>query len=344
MKRLLPASLAFFAIALLFNSHAHTAPLNNNLCGGNPCLQIGSFNIEFLGDTQRTHYWDGKQYKLEPRTQNEVKQIAGMIFQTLGLEVVVLEEIDTGSQRYAWLKESLGQVGYKFLEGTNSENKQFVVVAYKDDEIQLGSWGELEVPNEFSIPVDFQHEPCAAEGQRRPLAATFKAKKGKFDFMLVGVHLKSQRDGDCSHIIRRQQAEDLVAALKVHPWLKKEKDVIIVGDFNAALEDTPPFTTASKGEIGSLRPLTTIGFVDLCAAVHRAPDSSTFSYLPRPYRGVIDHLMVVPKATTEYHKGSTIIHKVPDDKLNPKDHKSYYDIVSDHAPVYASFRIDLDDD
>lgn len=344
MKRLLPTSLAFFAIALLVNSHGHTAQLNNNLCGGNPCLQIGSFNIEFLGDTQRSHYWDNKPYKLEPRTQNEVKQIAGMISQTLGLEVVVLEEIDTGSQRYAWLKESLGQMGYKFLEGTNSENKQFVVVAYKEDEIELGGWEELKVPNEFSIPVDFQHEPCEAGGQRRPLAATFKAKKGKFDFMLVGVHLKSQRDGDCSHVIRRQQASDLVAALSAHPWLKKEKDVIIIGDFNAALEDTPPFTTASKGEINSLQPLTQAGFVDLSAAVHRAPDSSTFSYLPRRYRGVIDHLMVVPKATTEYRHRSTIIYKVPDDQSNPKGYKSYYDIVSDHAPVYASFRIDLDDD
>lgn len=336
------------SIFILFLSHgtSNASTLQNNNCAGKPCVQIGTFNIEYLGDTKRTHYWNDARYELEPRTPNQVEQIASLIAKDLDLEVVVLQEVDTQSQRYKWLKAALEKENYAFLEGTSSERNQYVVIAYDKDEIKLTNdwWTELNVPTDFNIPVSFQAEPCKVSGQRRPLAATFRVKKSQFDFMLVGVHLKSKSGGSrCNHIIRDAQVRDMLLAIDALPQSRKEKDVIIAGDFNAALEPYSTLTKPEPDEITSLKRFMDAGFVDLSGAGYRAPASSGFSYLPIIYRQTIDRLMIRPGPTSEYVPKSTIIYSVPDDETNPQGYKTYYDVVSDHAPVYASFRIDMKD-
>jgi predicted extracellular nuclease len=339
------ASLFFILCFSQGTTHASPFPDNNN-CGGKLCIQIGTFNIEFLGDTKRKHYWKGTEYEVNPRTSAQMDRIAKLISKDLDLEVVVLEEIDTQSQRYQWLKTALAKEGYRFLEGTTSERNQFVVVAYDGDEVELANnwWAELNVPTDFDIPVNFQPEHCKVSGQRRPLAVTFKAKNSLFDFMLVGVHFKSKSGGSrCNHVVRDQQVRNLLWALDNLPQSKNEKDIIIAGDFNAALEAYPPLTTPDPDEIISLKRFKDAGYVDLSGAAYRAANSSGFSYLPRSFRQTIDHLMIRLAPTAEFVSKSTIIYSVPDEVTNPTGFKMYYDEVSDHAPVYSSFRIDMTD-
>lgn len=343
------AQLTVSLFCILFFSHgpAIASTLqNNNDCGGKPCIQIGTFNIEYLGDTKRTHYWNDARYEIEPRTPGQVDEIARLIARDLELELVVLQEVDTQSQRYRWLKAALEKEKYAFLEGTSSERNQYVVIAYDKDKVKLANnwWAELNVPTDFNIPVSFQAEPCKMSGQRRPLVATFKVKKSGFDFMLVGVHLKSKSGGSrCNHVIRDAQVRDMLQAIELLPQSRKEKDVIIAGDFNAALEPFSTLTKPEPEEVISLKRFIDAGFVDLSGAAYRATNSSEFSYLPRIYRQTIDRLMIKPGPTSEYVPKSTVIYRVPDDEMNPQGYKTYYDVVSDHAPVYASFRIDMKD-
>jgi exonuclease III len=60
-----------------------------------------------------------------------------------------------------------------------------------------------------------------------------------------------------------------------------------------------------------------------------------------PFRSNIDHLLVQLESTTEWVNKTTIIFTPPPD---PEGRKKYTDFISDHAPVWASFRTDVDDD
>ena len=59
----------------------------------------GTFNIEWFGTTDTT--------KHQHRSKLAVSRIADLIADTLDLEVVVLEEINSESQEYEWLSEFL---------------------------------------------------------------------------------------------------------------------------------------------------------------------------------------------------------------------------------------------
>lgn len=346
IRSLAPTVISLVFILFFPHELSHASPAGNNNCRGKPCIQVGTFNIEYLADTKRQHYWNDTRYEIEPRTPEQIEQIARLIAKELDLEVFVLQEVDTQSQRYQWLKAALAKENYAFLEGTSSERNQYVVIGYDKDEVKLANnwWAELNVPTDFNIPVSFQPDACKVNGQRRPLAATFKAKRGRFDFMLVGVHLKSKSGGSrCNHVVRAAQVRDMLRAIEALPQSRKEKDVIIAGDFNAALEPYSTLTKPDPEEITSLKHFMEAGFVDLSGAGFRAANSSGFSYLPKIYRQTIDRLMIRPGPTREFVPKSTVIYSVPDDATDPQGYKTYYDVISDHAPVYTSFRIDMKD-
>ena len=121
------------------------------------------------------------------RTDEQLDHLATRIADTLDLEIVVFEEINTKSEQWAKLKSKLAAHGYKFFEGTTSDRNQFVVLAWDADEVTLldDSARELDVRNSFDLD-----EGCKLPGLRKPVVARFKA--GEFDFWVVGVHLKSQ--------------------------------------------------------------------------------------------------------------------------------------------------------
>jgi hypothetical protein len=156
---------------------AQTAP---SVCKDAKCIQIASYNIEYLGGKRAP--FDGVDRP--DRTDEQLDQLAKRIADTLDLEIVVFEEINTKSDQWAKLKTKLAAHGYKFFEGTTSDRNQFVVLAWDADEVTLldNSACELDVRNNFDLD-----EGCKLPGLRKPLAARFKA--GEFDFWVVGVHL-----------------------------------------------------------------------------------------------------------------------------------------------------------
>lgn len=291
-----------------------------DFCNGKPCIQVGTFNIEWFGTTDPEMH--------PPRSEQTVARIAQLITDTLDLEVVVLEEINSQSQEYQWLQNALAQKGYRMRRVGTSGGEQGVVIAFDADEVTLlndnGGNGirEMNVRSEFNLGGG-----CVSGGLRLPIVGKFRA--GQFDFVLVGVHLKSQRGVDsaganaerCSDEIRRAQARDIIAALPNILHALNDQDVIIAGDFNATLADP------------SLSPFFTNGFVSLSHATRRAQGSNTISYLKAPFQEIIDHVLIRPVSTTEWAARSTFIFRPPPIWLN-----DYLRFTSDHAPVWTSFR------
>lgn len=308
---------AALGLAALWTVTMSAAPPSPAPCGAAPCIQVGTFNIQWLGTTDPRRH--------EPRSRDEVRRTADLIARRLDLEVVVLQEINPESQEYRWLEEALRERGYRLRPGSGGEQR--VVIGWDDDEVDLlgdeGGAGIRELPlrSDFELPGD-----CRSGNARLPLTGRFRA--GSFDFLLVGVHLKSQLGGECADRVRREQAMELDSAVAQLAAAAGEPDVIIAGDFNATLDDP------------SIAPiLTRPGFRALTRPERQAPGSGPYSYLKVPYQSTIDHLVVDLRQTREWLPRSTTVLR-----LSGGEREWYLRSISDHAPVWASFLTATDDD
>lgn len=293
-----------------------------NFCATHPCIQVGSFNIEWFGTTDTS-----KHAHRSPKT---VKQIANFIADTLDLEVFALEEINVESEEFGWLREALAPKGYQLRSVGTSGGEQRVVIGFDADEVTLlndsGGDGVREMNVRSNIDLG---NNCRSSNMRLPLYGRFRA--GQFDFVFVGVHLKSQRQVDgapnpaqCADDVRRAQAQDLVTALPQLIQTLDEQDVIIAGDFNASLTDASLNPFFANG-----------GFTSLTRNASRAAGSNSISYLKTPYQEIIDHVLIRTPQTTEWVTRSTFIYNPPS---NPSNYLKFF---SDHAPAWTSFRTDV---
>ena len=303
------------AAAILALAAAAPIPADpaQDACGGAPCIQVGTFNIEHFGNEQR-----------KPRTDALVDEIADLISDRLDLEVVVMEEIDAGSADFARLRDRLRGKGYELASG-RSGGQQNVVIAWDTRAVTLlrhGAEGVGELPVRDRIDVG----GGCNDDLRRPLAGHFRA--GRFDFVLVGVHMKSQiaPDGqpeECADRIRAEQGREVMAAARRLAARVREDDLVLIGDFNERL-----------GE-GSMAPFGEAGFDALTRPANRAAESGHLSYLRGRFRSLIDHVMIRPAATREWVRGSTVIWKEADTRRHVEE-------ISDHAPVWTSFATSRD--
>lgn len=90
-------------------------------CGGRPCINIGAMNIKFLGNGGPAN------------SAAEYKEIARLLASTMNLDVIVLEEIDVGSDGWRDLEKELNNRGYTtaFESAFGGDRKQFIVVLYR---------------------------------------------------------------------------------------------------------------------------------------------------------------------------------------------------------------------
>ena len=181
---------------------------------------------------------------------------------------------------------------------------------------------------------------------RLPLYAYFTGKTREsdpFDFQLLGVHLKSQRESNPAHgeggvagVAQRR-----LAAQKLADWLtleapKCDSDAVIVGDWNA-----PPTDKVWE-------PLTRLG--EKRIAFRGLNKSNEISYLMYRNRQDVGSRLDLSAATVAAHKemasDPAVVHWKPfDDLINSTasaaDIKAYVnDIrtnISDHMPVLTRF-------
>jgi hypothetical protein len=139
-----------------------------------------------------------------------------------------------------------------------------------------------------------------------------------FDFILIVVHLKAFIDEE-SESRRRKACEKLKYYIDTYLLTGSEKDIILLGDFNDNLNDSP------QDNIFSV-------FLN---------DSSHYRILTLPlireatyiggFGGAIDHVIITESVIDEYHGGITSVLKIDEEFLD------YSSMISDHRPVLCRF-------
>lgn len=156
---------------------------------------------------------------------------------------------------------------------------------------------------------------------------------GKFDFILVAVHLKSKlTDNEFPNTVatRNRQAAAISDYLRKRT-AGKEKDVLIVGDYNMVPgEDDVTFRTLNV--YGELR------------FIAQPSPSNPFTYIFKDGKrtSFIDNFAISRRFTKEWVPNSFVVPRL--DKMFNEGLLWYRDMVSDHLPVAARFRTDRDDD
>lgn len=287
-------------------------------CNSSDCVRIGSWNIAWLGSEKRD----------QPSDTQTINAMADMIAKQWSIDLIALQEINTSmngefrgenfsTTPWRTLRAALEKHGYQTAAG-ESGMAQHIVLAWRKPIRVTRSISELNIPDSYKI-----NEYCRSGNLRRPLSGLFQA--GKFDFWLVGLHLKSGygSQGRCADDVRSLQVDYMIKELA-----KKEqvdRDVIVLGDFNAS---------SSHKSVAEMKSHNMESVTD---KRHRNSSSNTRTQGKGKQGRLLDHIMINPTATTEWKKHSTVIYK-------PVDADAFTATYSDHFPVWADFNTTQDDD
>lgn len=283
------------------------------VCAGRPCIAVGTWNIKLLGAG------------IDP--YGAARDFTGLVERIAPLDVVVLQEIDIDETR-AWgtLRPMLESEGFAVAAqggfgGGAPERQQHVVIMIRPAHVAAvpDSAGDFAIP---TTTPDLGNGCESYDSVRPPVSVRLQA--GDLDFRLIGVHLKSRRPlapfGSCDDDIRAFQARSIIEEAAALAEADGETDVVIAGDINSPF-DEPEF-----------RALRDAGLVTLLPASCAPATLAGCTYIgSRP--GTIDHV-IVPQAMAGTVAGAAVIGA-------PGDAARYGDTLSDHLPVWAEFRIDL---
>ena len=172
-------------------------------------VTVGTFNIAWLGDGEKDR---------EKRDDEDYARIAGVITQ-MNADIIGLQEIENE----AALRKVMRYLdSYSCFVGSTARG-QNVALLYKEGV-------EVQQISEY-MPVAIQ------KGRNRP-GLVAHCKKGNFDWTMMVVHLKSTSRYDSTDDMRQESRETRrLQCSAISQWVDsvvstKEKDVIIVGDFN----------------------------------------------------------------------------------------------------------------
>ena len=264
-------------------------------------LIVASYNIKWLGQTKH----DFK--KLAKVIENfdvcgivEVRKEIAVI--ELVREIEKLTNLDWG---YTF--------GYRTTNPSGSYYEAYAVV-YRRDRVQLG---DGLISNVWDKNEAYRNDPYVVS-----------FKSGNFDFALFLLHTRWSDDDDGN---RKNEVAELKSQLDFFYSVSKEKDVLLMGDFNYSGNDTPmkEMAAASKLKQCDQNPLT------------------TFKNDYSAYASAYDHLYISTSNTKEYMEGSANAFDVTNyiygnnSAASMKKSKSE---LSDHLPIFVVYKTNGKDD
>ena len=252
---------------------------------------VGTFNIEWLGTKKRT--------------KEDYKNIAKVIKDT-GASVLGIEEISN----VKGLKEVLQNLpDFGFILGKS--NNQMVGVIFDKSRVSYDK-SSIDQLDEVTL---------GKQGMRPPL--TVDMKVDNFDFNFTVMHLKARFDSR-SIKIRNEQTQVLGKWLKNRLQKNKDKDAVLVGDYNDFIGSQ------------ALKNLNDGGIV-----LYATQDNNQNGiYSTIKYKETIDHgaiTRVDGGASEEFIPGSTRT-------IDEKDYPGYLQHISDHKPMVFDFKTGVDRD
>lgn len=283
----------------IFKTSAKNKTLNENKIFTpqftNNQLIVSTFNVEWLGDGEK----DRKK-----RAEKDYKNIASVISE-IGADIIGLQEIEN--------KKAVEKI-LKYIKG----------YSYVMAPIKSGQNVVFLYSNNLKIKRTFSSDRIDVEGRSTRPAIVIEAKKGNFDFVVTNVHFKSSSHFDNtpekkarSVNIRTRQADALTALADSIINEGKEKDVILLGDFN----DTP----VRKKNPTLLSLINNPNLVFITQKLKSCKYRSAYA---------IDHIIVSQSAYSRYI----------DESLRYFDTQSIFQEeelknISDHCPVIVNFDI-----
>ena len=278
---------------------------------GGTTVEIGSYNMEWLGDS-----------KEKPRNDKDYAMLAQVIKDS-GVEVMGVQEIadEKGLQKVV-----SNLPGFDYILGTtgirDNGKKQFIGIIYNTERVQCdkNSVKELKEAQVAHLMGD--------NHLRAPLIVDMKADN--FSFTLVNVHMKSKRGEKGGKVsIRDEQAKIINKWMKDQIASGKDKDIILVGDCNDFIDS-------------KCMKLLTDGVMQF--ATEEAKAKGEYSNIP--WKSLIDQIGItvvninggpVGGAVANYIKDSTHV-------FDTRKYPGHQKWGSDHMPVVASFKTDVDVD
>lgn len=274
---------------------------------------LGSWNIEHLGD----------------RKEGQAPTDLAAMLRIASLDVLALQEIhdtdpgpamvnDKLDATFAKLKED-GAGSWSYVlhpEREGVTRNQHVGVAWNADRVRL-------VGEPFRIAVRYDDDET---WKRSPYASLFRTVDGKFDFVVISLHMKSNnvvKGLPEPKEIRRLEAVALTEQLDaVRKHFQGERDIVLIGDTNCLSADEP-----------SLAAYETAGFRDL-----NATDTGTYwsIYKGKESNPPFDRV-IVPDDQPEFLNCHQYV-------LMPVAKPEHKDRLSDHWLIATSIATDSDDD
>jgi predicted extracellular nuclease len=276
---------------------------------GDEYIKVGAWNIQNLGD----------------RTLGQFPAALAEHILVSDVDVLALSEIwDTDGDA---AKITNGKLDETFQRVNKEAGHDWTYVLFpKRDPDELlqhvgVAWNRKrlkQVGEPLKVPVNYAN---AETFKRTPYAMKFQVRDGASDFVLIPLHLKSNRPVDGlpdTVAIRAAEAEALAAQLDHVRQQFNDQDLILLGDLNCLKADEP-----------ALQTLTSAGFLDL-------NNEDAITYRTTQYLSPFDRILV-PREQGEFRYSEQYI-------LTPARGKQHFSRYSDHFLVLTALRVLGDDD
>ena len=217
------------------------------------------------------------------------------------------------------------------------EQFKFVYSSYGGDQ-KVGFLYNSNILKVIGSPKTFKNVALTSDSRLRPaFGVNFKVIPTGFDFHAIVVHLKASPRG---WNLRKQQWSVLEQILSDLPKKTKDSDIILLGDFNnvSELKTTEFDTIIQRNNFYCATKELKEKFSD-----YWQPDFTT----ERIEGSFIDHIFISNDAKIEYIENSAKLGGMCADgnfEYIGDSIPDYYHKISDHCPVYVSFKADKDMD
>ena len=290
-------------------------------------IQIGTFNIRFFPcneDGEMMARYD-IHMRYPPKGAATDTTALFNLLRDLDIEILGVQEIVDPPLFGAMAKRHLGE-HFEFAYAP-SNGWQKVGFLYNSDKVELIDGPQIH--NEVTLGKPDRLRPV--------FHGYFKALPDGFDFHVLVVHLKASPRGYDQRKQQWQYLEQLLAGLPKDT--RNDADIILLGDFNNVSDDRydefmPIMQRLNFFWIGSEQ--------ENLKTSYWRPDWSK----PELQSSMIDQIVMSEDATIEYIENSTKSGGLcaEGDSTISGEFPEYYLKISDHCPVYGSFRAFPDDD
>ncbi|MCD6377159.1 MAG: hypothetical protein J7L94_16665 [Caldisericaceae bacterium] len=292
-------------------------------------IEVGSFNIEWFPCKEDGQLMQKYGINLRNPPQGNSTDIPALfkLLKKLDIELLGVVEIVDTKLFAEKAKEYLGPQ-YKFIYAPSKSSQK---VGFLYDSSVL----ELKEPPQVYMDVALNPDSWL----RPALRGYFKYKPNGFDFHAIIVHLKAAPSGWKTRKKQWQALEKIITNLENKSG---DKDIILMGDFN------------NVSKLGFNEFLPRINKWRFYWATHELLEDSLVTNYWQPdftkehiEGSLIDQIFVSSDAKFEMVPNSVKVGGVCAEgkkSYEGPDLPDYYEKISDHCPVFVSFKADVDND